>query len=142
MPPVCRALRSRAHGKGNVCRVPRSKAHGKQYLCRVSWVQAHGKPFSANFFTELIAFKNCFMTFYWMSIENTFPNTLNNSCFTILNKKFYYFMRFKLYKPNRFLCVFNQNWFNKLYCLFLSNCINITCLMIIFKKTLFHVVIA
>ena len=76
------------------------------------------------------------MTFYWMSIENTLPNTLNNSCFTILNKKFYYFMRFKLYKPNRFQCVFNQNWFNKLYSFFLSNCINITCLMIIFKKNI------
>jgi len=53
-----------------------------------------------------------------MSIENTLPNILNNSCFTILNKKFYYFMRFKLYKPNRFQCVFNQNWFNKLYSFF------------------------
>ena len=43
-----------------------------------------------------------------MSIENTFPKTLNNSWFTILIKKFYYFMRFKLYKTNRFHCVFNQ----------------------------------
>ena len=40
-----------------------------------------------------------------MSIENTFPKTLNNSWFTILIKKFYYFMHFKLYKPNRFQCV-------------------------------------
>jgi len=48
----------------------------------------------------------------------------------------------KLYQTNRFHIVFKQIWFNKIYYFCLPKCINITILMILWEKILFHVVIA